>query len=373
MEQAQISEKTKEIKNKEKKFSITSNKNNIYEIRLINEISYLLIKASYNNMIQILQFEEKFPLEQIKKNPFFGYFESIDEILDELFPLIDNKKFNLIEENKEVILIIQLPVHKIKEIKFPLKQTEKNDKDKFNELYDIIKNLKEENNNLKKRVDNNENLIKELIKRIEYLEGKEKEREKEKEKEKEKIKEQELRRKTFNSNIIISHENFEFINNLISNREPFKNKKIKYDLLYRASRDGDDASKFHEKCDNKNQVLVIFKTTKELIFGGYTQIGYKGKGGNILDNNAFFFSCNLKKIYNVKKDKTAILDNPTCGPTFGNNTTIICVANKMFDYNCCTCSVNASCFDGISSDYEINAGEQSFRLQEIEVFQITIQ
>ena len=48
MEQAQISEKTKEIKNKEKKFSITSNQNNIYEIRLINEISYLLIKASYN-------------------------------------------------------------------------------------------------------------------------------------------------------------------------------------------------------------------------------------------------------------------------------------------------------------------------------------
>ena len=93
----------------------------------------------------------------------------------------------------------------------------------------------------------------------------------------------------------------------------------------------------------------------------------------IIDNNAFFFSCDLKKIYNVKKDRTAIFDNPTSGPTFGNSITIICVANKMFDYNCCTCSVNASCFDGISSDYEINAGEQSFRLQEIEVFQITIQ
>ena len=142
MEQAQISEKTKEIKNKEKKFSITSNKNNIYEIRLINEISFLLIKASYNNSLQIIQFEEKFPLEQIKKNPFFGYFESIDEILDELFPLIENKKFSLIEENEEVILIIQLPIHKIKEIKFPLKQTEKNDKISINELYDEFKRRK---------------------------------------------------------------------------------------------------------------------------------------------------------------------------------------------------------------------------------------
>ena len=122
MEHTPISEKTKEVKNKEKKFSITSNKNNIYEVILINEISHLLIKASYNNMIQIIQFEEKFLLEQIKKNPFFCYFESIDEILDELFPLIDNKKFSLIEKNGEVILIIQLPVYKIKEIKFPLKQ-----------------------------------------------------------------------------------------------------------------------------------------------------------------------------------------------------------------------------------------------------------
>ena len=164
MEQAQITqitEKAKEIKNKEKTITITSNKNNLYEIKLINEIAYLLIKASNNNSLQALKFEEIFSLEYIKKNPFFSYFESIDEILEEIFSLLDNKKVNLIEESEQIDLIIQLPVHKIKEIKFSLKQSEKSDKDKFNELYDIIRNLKEENNNLKKRVDNDGNLIKE--------------------------------------------------------------------------------------------------------------------------------------------------------------------------------------------------------------------
>ena len=284
MEQAQITqitEKAKEIKNKEKTITITSNKNNLYEIKLINEIAYLLIKASNNNSLQALKFEEIFSLEYIKKNPFFSYFESIDEILEEIFSLLDNKKVNLIEESEQIDLIIQLPVHKIKEIKFSLKQSEKSDKDKFNELYDIIRNLKEENNNLKKRVDNNENLIKESINRIKILEDKEQERQKQKE--------LELKLKPLDSNIIKSNENFEFINKSLKNKEAFKNKEIKYNLIYRATRDGDDCSKFHEKCDNKNQVLVIFKTTKGLIFGGYTEIGYEGSGGSKIDNNAFFF------------------------------------------------------------------------------------
>ena len=86
--------------------------------------------------------------------------------MEELFSFIENKKYNLIEENKEISLIFQLPVHKVKEIKFSLKQKEKSDNEKINELYNIIGNLKkensllkEENNILKKRLDNNDNLI----------------------------------------------------------------------------------------------------------------------------------------------------------------------------------------------------------------------
>ena len=90
----------------------------------------------------------------------------------ELFSFIENKKYYLIEENEEISLIFQLPVHKVKEIKFSLKQKEKSDNEKIIELYNIIANLKEESNILKKRLDNNDNLIKELISRLENNENK---------------------------------------------------------------------------------------------------------------------------------------------------------------------------------------------------------
>ena len=67
MDSAPIIDTPKEIKNKERKIEISSNKNNLYEIKLINEVSYLLIQASFNNPLQTLQYENKFPLETIKK------------------------------------------------------------------------------------------------------------------------------------------------------------------------------------------------------------------------------------------------------------------------------------------------------------------
>ena len=352
------------------------------EIKLINEVSYLLIQASFNNPLQTLQFENKFPLETIKKNPFFSYFESIDEILEELFSFIENKKYNLIEENKEISLIFQLPVHKVKEIKFSLKQKEKSDNEKINELYNIIGNLKkensllkEENNILKKRLDNNDNLIKELISRLENNENKIKILEdKEKERERERERKIELGLIGLISKIIKSYNDIAFVNERLTKNEVFRNKKLKYNLLYRASRDGDNSNKFHEKCDNINNIIAIFKTKEGRVFGGYTEKGYKGNNqGNTIDNNAFFFSCNLKKIYNVKRNKTAIYDENNCGPIFGANTTIINVYHKMFDCNCCTCSISDSCFEGLNSDYEINNGKSNFYLQEIEVFQVLVQ
>ena len=228
---------------------------------------------------------------------------------------------------------------------------------------------------MKKRIDNNDNLIKELISRLENNENKIKILEdKEKERERERERKIELGLIGLISKIIKSYNDIAFVNERLTKNEVFRNKKLKYNLLYRASRDGDNSNKFHEKCDNINNIIAIFKTKEGRIFGGYTEKGYKGNNqGNTIDNNAFFFSCNLKKIYNVKRNKTAIYDEKNCGPIFGANTTIINVYHKMFDCNCCTCSISDSCFEGLNSDYEINNGKSNFYLQEIEVFQVLVQ
>ena len=43
-------------------------------------------------------------------------------------------------------------------------------------------------------------------------------------------------------------------------------------LIYRATRDGFDASNFHAKCDNQLNTLTLIKKTKGCIFGGYTAV-----------------------------------------------------------------------------------------------------
>ena len=148
------------------------------------------------------------------------------------------------------------------------------------------------------------------------------------------------------------------------------NKNIIYTLLYKATRDGDDSKVFHQKCDNNHQIIVFFKTTKGFVFGGYTEKGYTGNGNGIIDNNAFFFFCDKKKVYKVKQNKTAIYDGLSYGPTFGYCTTIICVLNNFLSYKCCTTTVSSSTFDGLNTDYEITNGEEYFYLQEIEVYKI---
>eukprot|EP01084_Bolivina_argentea_P055420 101619_1 len=47
---------------------------------------------------------------------------------------------------------------------------------------------------------------------------------------------------------------------------------IKYNLLFRASRDGFDVDTFHELCDNKGPTLCIFHSEHQHVFGGFTEL-----------------------------------------------------------------------------------------------------
>ena len=52
----------------------------------------------------------------------------------------------------------------------------------------------------------------------------------------------------------------------------------KWKLLYRASEHGYSGKSFHEYCDNKGPTLVIIKSSKGWIFGGYTTQSWSGIG-----------------------------------------------------------------------------------------------
>ena len=54
----------------------------------------------------------------------------------------------------------------------------------------------------------------------------------------------------------------------------------KWNLLYRASEHGYTAESFHKCCDNKGPTLVIIKSPKGWIFGGYTTQSWKYNNSN---------------------------------------------------------------------------------------------
>ena len=84
-----------------------------------------------------------------------------------------------------------------------------------------------------------------MVKRIEINENKMNTIEKENKKVlEEKVKD--LKLKDIDSNILSNYENIELINERLKNSEILKDKIINYKLLYRATRDGEEAKKFHE-------------------------------------------------------------------------------------------------------------------------------
>ena len=132
-----------------------------------------------------------------------------------------------------------------------------------------------------------------------------------------------------NSLIITQQEEVELINSWIS-----PNKKFNYQLIYRATRDGDSDKEFHSKCDNKSPILVIGKTPKGYIFGGYTTINIdydkcKDKDIYLSDNEAFVFSLNQKKKFvSNDKEKAIKLVNGYC-IIFGNGSNSLQIENKI--------------------------------------------
>ena len=175
-----------------------------------------------------------------------------------------------------------------------------------------------------------------------------------------------------NSNIIEKGEEINFIIERLKNNEEKKKKKISFKLIYRATEDGDSTSIFHQKCDNKKNVITFFHTIKDVKFGVYTEVGYGlGSGVHISDDEIFHFNINNKKIYNVKKGgkEAARCGSNSCGVHMQNG---ICTSQNYFsggNKHYINTSMNQY-YEGLENPLEINLGEQYFISKDVEVFQV---
>ena len=257
-------------------------------------------------------------------------------------------------------------------------------KDKSSEIEKIwleIKNLKNENNIIKeeiKNLKNENNIIKEENKNLKNENNNIKEEIKQLTNKYNQVPKVEniIKNNNLIDSRIINYNEIEFIINYLKNNDIlFKKNGISFNLLYRASRDGDNTQTIHNKCDSKKNILFILLTEQNNIIGGYSQIGWETRNNPEypIDNKSFLFSITKKIIYPAIEGKNKVCwigsNMGLCFySSFGMN------SKFMTEQNFHICRDICSYFSNLSSNVELNGGklnmQNDFKLLEYEVYQL---
>ena len=346
------------------------NKENIsFEVKKEFKLNEYKLKISFNDSLMFIEILEEniFPkeeynlyvnLDKLKNiNIYFAQFTSLYEVCESFEELIRIKNLSILKEDKNFKIKITNPILKKKEFYIDIPAKERNIKDEIESIIEYVHSLNDKIKNMEMKYNNK---IKALEDKIEKMEKREKIN---------KANEIDL-----NSIIIQNIDNLEFLNDELENK---LNGKIKYNLIYRATRDGPKTSDFNKACNGKNNQLIVLKTTKGVIFGGFTGRGFQNtKNQRIKDNSVFLFSFKNKKIYRIIKDSNAIYEDARneygifFGKCDGDCPIYLGWRNEnMLINNSETCSKLNKEYE-FTKDYELNEGEQYFNLEEIEVFQI---
>ena len=224
------------------------------------------------------------------------------------------------------------------------------EKKKNDELKHIVEGLIKERNQTKTTID----------KLMRWKEDKEKNKE-------EKVKYQIDSKIIFNQDAI-------FLSDRLTDKE-YSDRKVIFNLIYRASRDGANAQSYHSKCDGKINTVTVVQTVKGSKFGGYTETQIQDGNIGYKDPNSFIFSLNKMKIYeNLNKDSNVIRHYRDNGPFFVGGFVIF--DSKFNDNNSNYVYDKSSSFNFFSDkekEYEINNGEKYFHIKELEVFEIFLE
>ena len=118
-----------------------------------------------------------------------------------------------------------------------------------------------------------------------------------------------------------------------------------FNLLYSFTRNGADASIFHQLCDKKGPTVTVIYNTEETVYGGFTEKSWTSDSGAYQrDEHAFLFRLHLNgksgpMKYPVTKPENAMYCSKTGGPIFGGGfdlytySNTLNIQNNMFTLN----------------------------------------
>ena len=151
-------------------------------------------------------------------------------------------------------------------------------------------------------------------------------------------------------------------------------------LLYKATRDGFQASAFHSRCDNVSNTVTVIRNDLNYVFGGFTAAKWNSNNGYRADSNAFIFSLRRNGVltnYKLPIQSThvsdAILGYSPSGPFFGAGYDIFIIAqsnnntgsySRIFSYTPPTYPSGSDIWTFLTG------GNKNWLTTEIEVYQL---
>ena len=320
-----------------------------YTLRLNSVGDIITFSLDYNSS----NYAKKLPLKEIKDSEDKAMFLSFGprDFFRFLKKLSEMKKIELIKKDNNINIKFELEVMFEKhEINIELASKDQN----MEMIEKELKELKEENKELKKRIEILENEMKEIkkilnpdfnINRI----------------------------KIGNKSVIMKENEFDLIHLAIKSRLNKEVKELK--KLYQATIDGDGALNFHSRCDNIPNTLVLIKSAGNRRFGGFTSAQWSSASSGEWkdDPNAFLFSLDKQKIYSYKKDGKAIYNRKDLGPSFGNGLTIWIGQHGIQEKHLYTLESSSSCsynFNGDNNALSEDGKASYIYAAEYEVFQV---
>ena len=144
-------------------------------------------------------------------------------------------------------------------------------------------------------------------------------------------------------------------------------------LIFSSEKEDDKASSFHKNCDNIAPTLILIETKEGFRYGGFTTQKWESPEQSIFknDKNAFIFSLDTEKKYDVTDPEKSIQCSMFWGPYFGEGGAICVPDNFLQEKN--AFYQWPSSYD-ISEKDELTFGqEHNINISKYEVFQIIIE
>jgi hypothetical protein len=109
-----------------------------------------------------------------------------------------------------------------------------------------------------------------------------------------------------------------------------------FSLLYAITRDGCNATTFHQKCNNQGPTVTVLYNQYGSVYGGYASTSWNSNDAWVTTADSFLFQLSFSgspktNKFIVTKQQNSMYGGPSYGPHFGNGSDLQTFTSSVYD------------------------------------------